>query len=140
MSLASLHGGHDRRTFVIVGAAMEVRRTLGPGFPEQFYREALAAELLRRAVPFERDVAYAVYYKGQALGRSGHIAFLCFDEVLVEVRAAAALADPDAAHVRHCVVASPYPMGLLLNFGWYRLEHRQIWRPDEGVPVGEGQP
>lgn len=140
MSLASPHGGHDRRTFVIVGAAMEVRRTLGPAFPDQFYREALATELGRRAIPFERDVAYAVFYKGQALGGCGRIAFLCFDEVLVEVRAASSICEPDVAHVRHCVVASPYHQGLLLNFGWYRLEHRHIWRPDDSGPLVDERP
>lgn len=140
MSLADFHGGHDRRTFVIVGAAMEVRRTLGPGFPDLFYKEALAAECRRRSIPFERDVAYAVYYKGQALGGSGSIAFLCFDQVLVEVRATPSLGEPDVDHVRHCVVASPYALGLLLNFGWYRLEHRQIRRPDGPVTGLGGRP
>lgn len=140
MSLASLHGGHDRRTFVIVGAAMEVRRTLGPGFLEHFYREALAAEMLRRAVPFDRDVAYAIVYKGQPLGGSGRIAFLCFDEVLVEVRAAASLAEPDIEHFRHCVVASPYQLGVLLNFGRSRLELRQVRRPEAGPHPAEDQP
>jgi len=119
---------------------MGVRRTLGPAFPDQFYREALATELLRRAIPFERDVAYAVYYKGQALRGCGRFAFLCFDEVLVEVRAAASLCDPDVDHVRHCVVASPYHVGLLLNFGWYRLEHRHVRRPDDSALLGEGLP
>ena len=78
MSLASLHGGHDRRTFVIVGAAMEVRRTLGPGFLEHFYREALAAEMLRRAVPF--DLAFDA---------ADSTAFYCTELVLHCVNAAA---------------------------------------------------
>src|SRR6185295_6293344 len=59
----------DRWAHQVVGAALEVHRTLGPGFLESIYEQALCAELLSRAVPFRRQVPIAVRYKGQIVGQ-----------------------------------------------------------------------
>jgi len=57
----------DQQTHVIIGAAMEVHRQLGPGFLEPVYQEALALELAAQAIPFASQVELPVYYKGQKL-------------------------------------------------------------------------
>jgi GxxExxY protein len=115
----------DRRTFEILGAAMAVHRTLGCGFLEAIYREALGIEFGLRRIPFEREVPYRVHYKGHRLGGSCRVDFLCFDAVIVEIKARSATGPADAAQVLNYLASSGHPIALLLNFGTARLDYRR---------------
>ncbi|MBI3043605.1 MAG: GxxExxY protein [Betaproteobacteria bacterium] len=77
----------DEQTYAIIGAAMEAHRELGFGFLEAVYQDALAVELASRQIPFRREVTLPVFYKGQKLPSSYRADFICFDEVLVEIKA-----------------------------------------------------
>ena len=77
----------DPRTFAIIGAAMGVHGVLGPGFLEAVYHEALAREMTKRAVPFRSEVELPVFYKGERLSASYRCDFVCYDTVIVEVKA-----------------------------------------------------
>jgi len=77
----------DEQTFAIIGAAMEVHRELGHGFLEAVYQDALAVEFGLRQVPFNREVVLPVFYKGGKLPSSYRADFVCFGEVLVEIKA-----------------------------------------------------
>jgi GxxExxY protein len=77
----------DAQTYSIIGAAMEVHQQLGAGFLEGVYQDALQIELIARSIPFNREHAVPVTYKGFVLGTSYRVDFLCFDSVLVELKA-----------------------------------------------------
>ena len=73
--------------YQIVGAAMEVYYTLGRGFLEPVYQEALAIELARRDIPFEAQKLLKVDYKGQNLKKEYVADFVCFGQILIEIKA-----------------------------------------------------
>jgi GxxExxY protein len=108
----------------IIAAAKEVRRTLGPGFEEVIYQRALAVELPARDLEFSREVWMDVTYKGVKVGRK-RVDFLIV-EVMVEIKAKAALEDVDFVQALSYLKASGYKVGLLLNFGASKLQIKRL--------------
>ena len=74
---------YKEESYAIVGAAMQVHSTLGCGFVEKVYQEALEIEFTKRGIPFEREKRLLIEYKGQILKTDFYVDFLCFDLVLV---------------------------------------------------------
>ena len=116
----------DTQTFALIGAAMEVHREVGCGFHEPVYRAAYAVELRRRAIPFVAEAGYTIAYKGEVLPLLYRVDFLCFGEVLVEVKALSAIGTGELAQVINYLRASGHQRGLLINFGARSLEHRRV--------------
>lgn len=118
----------DPRTFAIIGAAYEVHRVLGTGFLEVFYKDALQIEFTDRQIPFEREPPCRVEYKGRPLSRSYHVDFICFGEVVLEIKARSVTGPADHAQVLNYLAPTKKRCGLLLNFGTAKLEHRRFIR------------
>ncbi|HUR63284.1 MAG TPA: GxxExxY protein [Candidatus Thermoplasmatota archaeon] len=116
----------DPRTYRIIGCAMAVHRKLGSGFLEAAYHQALAIEFGLQGVPFQREVPFAIFYEGRRLETEYRADFVCFGEVLVELKAHLGLGLPDTAQVVNYLKASGLEVGLLLNFGLGSLEHRRF--------------
>ena len=116
----------DPRTYSIIGAAMEVHRQLGCGFLEPVYQEALAIELGSRNIPFARELKLRLAYKGQALETRYSPDFICFDSVVVELKALSRMGGTEEAQVINYLKATGHEVGLLLNFGTRSLEHRRF--------------
>lgn len=89
----------DPRTYAIIGAAMEVHKQLGCGFLEPDYQEALAVELALRNVPFRREVRLPVHYKGRLLETRYCADVICFDAVVVELKALARMGGTEEAQL-----------------------------------------
>lgn len=118
----------DPQTHAIIGAAMEVHTQLGRGFLEPVYHDALAKEFAARKIPFEREVELPVHYKGEKLAHSYRADFLCYDEVIVEVKAISSMGDVEKAQVINYLKASGKQLGLLLNFCGQSLEFERLIR------------
>jgi GxxExxY protein len=116
----------DPQTYAILGACMEVHRTLGHGFLEAVYQEALACELSARGISFVRESPLPVRYKQHVLPCSYKADFICHDAVLVELKALARLTSADHAQVINYLKATGLARVLLVNFGVPRLEYKRF--------------
>lgn len=103
--------------YAIVGAAIEVHRELGPGFLEAVYQEALEMELAERGVPFAPQARLAIIYKGRTLLKEYIADVVCYDAVLVELKAGDCLTTIDEAQLLNYLKATGLRVGLLINFG-----------------------
>jgi GxxExxY protein len=116
----------DPRTYQIIGAAMEVHRQLGCGFLEGVYQEALALELRDREIPFRRELLFPVSYKGHRLNSQYRPDFVCFDSVIVELKARSTLSASEDSQLINYLKVTGYHTGLLLNFGTRSLQQRRF--------------
>ena len=116
----------DPETFAVIGAAMEVHRELGSGFLEAVYQEALEHELGRREIPFRRQAALPIHYKGVALQTSYRADLICFDSIIVELKTVDQLGAADQAQAINYLKATGLKKALLLNFKPASLQYRRI--------------
>jgi GxxExxY protein len=116
----------DPQTYQIIGAAMEVHRVLGCGFLEAVYREAMRIELSARDIPFRAEVELIVTYKGTPLECKYRADFICFDEIIVEVKAQSGLTGIDRAQAINYLKATGFRRALLLNFGAESLQFERV--------------
>jgi len=117
----------EDETYAIIGAAMEVYYKLGNGFAEPVYQEALEIEMGLRGVRFEPQKRLHIEYKGRTLEK-GYVAdFLCFDEIIVEIKAISSLSRVDWSQIMNYLKASKLRVGLLFNFGSHgKMEMKRI--------------
>ena len=124
--LDSGKGKRDPKTYEIIGAAMEVHRTLGPGFLELVYHEALAIEFQEKKIPYEHEVSLPVYYKTIKLHVAYRADFICFGDVLVELKAISQLGNNEKGQIINYLKATGLQVGLLLNFGSTSLQYERV--------------
>ena len=122
-------GISDPETFDIIGAAMKVHRVLGRGFLEPVYQRALEVEFKTRNIPFRREVDLPVFYEGVRLAVRYRVDFLCFDSVLLELKALERIASREEGQIIHYLTASRIHRGLLLNFGARSLQYKRFVGP-----------
>ena len=89
----------DPETHAIIGAAMEVHRELGPGFLEPVYQEALMMEFVQRQIPAKREVALVIHYKDKEMDCFYRADFICYDRIVVEIKALAQIGGNEEAQV-----------------------------------------
>jgi len=116
----------DPQTYAIIGACMAVHGELGHGFLEAVYQEALTIEFASRQIPFIREKSLPIAYKGIQLSARYEADFLCYDSIILELKAAGALAPGHQAQVIHYLKATGCQRGLLVNFGAPRLEYKRF--------------
>ena len=119
-------GFDDPQTYKIIGAAMAVHRELGCGFLEAVSREALTIELQERHIPFVREARLPVHYRGRLLPLFYTVDFICYDEVLVELKALRAIGPVEEAQLINYLRVARRSRGLVLNFGAASLQHKRI--------------
>jgi GxxExxY protein len=116
----------DQKTYAIIGAAMEVHKELGSGFLEAVYQEALEREFINQGIPYNSKPVVKIYYKGKALNKTYQPDFICYDEVIVEIKALSNLTGMEESQIINYLKATVLKVGLLINFGSRSLEHKRF--------------
>jgi GxxExxY protein len=114
-------------SYKIIGACFEVYKEKGNGFLEAVYQECLSIEFSEQAIPFVEKPRLRLNYKTRELNQTYEPDFLCFEEIIVEIKAVKLLADEHRAQVINYLKATGKQLGLLVNFGHYpKIEHERF--------------
>ena len=116
----------DERTFKIIGAAMEVHKELGCGFLEAVYQEALEKEFNGQEIPLKVQPVIEIAYKGNILNKTYQPDFICYNKVIVEIKAISILSGIEEAQLINYLKATGLKVGLLIDFGSKSLEHKRF--------------
>ncbi|RMF57027.1 MAG: GxxExxY protein [Calditrichaeota bacterium] len=117
---------YKEESYKIVGACIEVHKVLGAGFLEAVYQEALAIEFQRRGIPFEQEKELEIRYKDIILTKKYYADFICYNKIILELKAMDGLRPEHVAQVLNYLKATGYKLGLLINFGTRSLEYQRI--------------
>ncbi len=112
--------------YQIIGACMEVHNELGCGFLEPVYQEALSIEFSEQNIPFLKEKVLDVYYKEYLLNKKYVADFLCYGEVILELKAIDDLHPVHIAQVLNYLKATGKKIGLLVNFGTTKLQYKRV--------------
>lgn len=118
----------DKLTYGVIGCAMKVHNTMGPGFQEVIYQRCLAIELENAGLGYVREREQAVYYNDVQVGKR-RADFIIEDKVVVEIKAVVELLDVHLAQAKNYTVAYDFPKGLLINFGSKSLQYKLLFNP-----------
>jgi GxxExxY protein len=109
----------EQESYALRGAIFEVYREMGCGFLEAVYQECLAKELRLRNIPFVAQQELELSYKGEQLAQTYRPDFVCYDSIIVEIKAVKDLCDEHRAQLHNYLKAGGLKLGLLVNFGHY---------------------
>jgi GxxExxY protein len=118
-----------KEVYEIIGAAIEVHKTLGHGFLEAIYQEAFEYELSDRKIPFSSQIELKVKYKNRYLQKTYIVDIIAYDKIIIELKALSNLSGKEEAQLINYLKATEFKVGLLINFGspnkleWKRFVH-----------------
>jgi len=120
---------YKEETYNIIGAAMEVHKILGCGFTEKVYQDALEKEFIREGIPYWRERPMKVVYKDEVLQSDFVPDFVCYEKIIVELKAVQELDDLHRAQAINYAHVSNMKLALLFNFGAKSLEKERFFNP-----------
>lgn len=114
-------------SYAIIGACFEVYKDKGCGFVEPVYQECLSIEFEHLEIPFVEQRELDLYYREQRLAHIYKPDFVCFEKIIIEIKAVQSLAAEHRAQVMNYLKATGIELGLLVNFGHFpKLEYERI--------------
>lgn len=117
---------YKNETYEIIGAAFEVHKELKNGFLESVYQEALEKEFSIRGIQFEREALINIYYKGEKLEKFYKADFICYNEIIIELKALSDLTSEHESQLINYLKATNKKLGILINFGKPSLQYKRI--------------
>jgi GxxExxY protein len=117
----------QEETYRLIGICMEVQRTLGYGFAEIIYKDAMEVEFLNNQLPYVREKKLSLLYKNQLLSHQFQVDFSCFNSIIVEVKSCdKGIVTDHIAQLLNYLKVSGCEVGLLINFGKRKLEYQRF--------------
>ena len=118
---------YKSESYSIIGACFEVYKEKGCGFLEAVYQECLEIELAMRGIPFSSQEALNIEYKGKPLKQYYTPDFICYEKIILEIKALSQLTDQHRAQTHNYLKATGMKLAILANFGHYpKLEYQRI--------------
>jgi GxxExxY protein len=117
---------YEKESYQIIGASLEVHKELGPGFLEAVYQEALTIEFSKQSIPFCREKELRLYYKNVSLQERYKVDFVCYDSIIIEVKALSALNSEHESQLINYLSATRLKLGILINCGERSLKYKRI--------------
>jgi GxxExxY protein len=118
---------HKKESYAIIGACFEVYNEKGCGFLEPVYQECLGIEFEYQRIPAIPKPSLTLSYRGRILTQTYEPDFVCFEKIIVELKALSALTDEHRAQLLNYLYATGFELGLLINFGHHpKLEYERI--------------
>ena len=117
---------YGKETYGIIGAAMEVHRTLGMGFLESVYQEALEVEMTKRNIPFIPQHKIRIKYKDVLLNQYYVADLFCYNKIIVELKAVSTILPEHEAQIINYIHATGVKLGMILNFGCESLYYKRF--------------
>ena len=118
---------YQKESYAIIGACFEVYKEKGCGFLEPVYQECLEIELEIQGISFKSQSNLNLEYKGRILKHRYVPDFMCFDKIILEIKAVSGLTDEHRAQIHNYLKATGFKLGLLVNFGHYpKIEYERI--------------
>ena len=120
---------YPEESYKVIGACFEVYKEKGCGFLEAVYQECLEMEYSDQSIPFLAQPGLLLSYKGRPLRQKYTPDFICYDKIILEIKAGRTLTDEHRAQVQNYLRATGHRLGLLVNFGhfpkleWERIVH-----------------
>jgi GxxExxY protein len=117
---------YEALTHKIIGCAMKVHSTFGNGFQEVIYQRALAIEMQKNKLEFQKEMEMKIFYEGIDIG-TRRVDFFVAEFIMVELKAVIKLEDVHLAQAMNYCQAYNLPIGLLINFGSKSLEYKRVY-------------
>ena len=113
-------------SYKIIGSCMKVHSALGPGFSESVYQEALSIQFTKDEIPFVREKVLDVYFEGEKLKKHFKADFICFETIVVELKASSFIHYDNIEQTRNYLKSTRFKLGLLVNFGEKSLVYKRV--------------
>ena len=114
-------------SYALMGACFHVYKAMGCGFLENVYHECLEIEFEEQGIPFESYKELKLCYRNKQLNQTYRPDFVCYDKIIIEIKAVSNLVDEHEAQIINYLNATGFKLGILVNFGHYpKLEHKRF--------------
>jgi GxxExxY protein len=113
-------------TYKIIGCCMEVHKSLGKGFNEIIYKDALEFEFKRNNIAYQREAGYKIKYKNFVLPHNYIADFVIFEKIILEAKAIASITSSNIKQTLNYLAASKLKLALLVNFGEDSLSYKRV--------------
>ena len=117
---------YKEESFAIIGACMKVHRSLGAGFLEAIYEEALEKEFHIQKIPFKRQVKLSLYYEQQLMKKQFRADFVCYDTIVIEIKAVSQIPITFYTQLTNYLKCTNQELGMLINFGTPSLTYKRM--------------
>lgn len=117
---------YKEESYKIIGACMKVHSELGAGFLESVYQEALEKQFIKDGIPYEREKLLKIDFDGQQLKKSFKADYVCYNKIIVELKAAIFIHNDNIEQTRNYLKATKLQLGLIVNFGEPSLKYKRV--------------